>query len=231
MGRILVTAAVVTLLAAAVLWLMVHHIPRWYQPAYVEESRLGRVRADAVSTYNRIGDAIARRKLFTLTIEDRRVSEWIAARERIWPGSGEWVPQWMPEPMVRFREGRIVVGARIDMEGHQFVAGAHLSVELGRDEILKLRLDRLTAGSLPLPVGVLARPMARLLRMEGQDLDYLPLPVAAVAQYFRESEPAKALSEGVRRANRFVWENGRRPFRIDAIQVRDGEIALTIEPL
>ena len=109
--------------------------------------------------------------------------------------------------------------------------GAHLVIELGSDDILVVRLDRVTAGSLPVPLRTLAGPLARLLRLDGRDLDTLPAPIADAAQYFRGSEPMAVLSQGVRRANRFIWENGRRPYRIAEIQIGEGKLTLTIEPL
>ena len=229
--RVLIGLALAVLVAGGGLWLVVHHVPEWYAPVYVPEVRMNQVRADAVHSYNRFGNAVVRRGTFDFTLDDRAVSEWIAARERIWPESGDWLPEWVSEPVVRFRDGHILVGARLDFGDRQLIAGARLTVELGSDDILVVRLERVTAGSLPLPLGALAGPLTRLLRLEDHDLDFLPGPVADAAQYFRESEPVAALSRGVRRANRFIWENGRRPYRIQTIEITDGKLTLTIEPL
>ncbi len=229
--RTLFGVAVAMVAGLGVLCMVVHHVPGWYQSVYVPEVRLDEVRADATRSYSRFGDGLARRKTFEFTLDEHQVSEWIAARERIWPESGGWVPPWVNDPLVRFQEQRILVGARVDLDGHQLIAGAYLSIEVGSDDILVVRLERVTVGSLPVPLGLLARPLARLLRMEGHDLDFVPAPLADTAQYFRDSEAAAALSEGVRRANRFIWENGRRPYRIEDIRIGDGKLTLTIEPL
>ena len=230
-----VVVAVSGVLAAlgtvVVLWMVVHHIPGWYEPVDVPESRLDEVRTDATRCYNRFGDGVVRRKRFRITLDERQISEWIAAREQIWPESGAWVPAWVEDPIVRLRDGRIIVAARVDVNGLQCIAGAHLAIEVGSNDILVVRLEQVTVGSLPVPLGALAGPLARLLRMEGNDLDFLPVPVADAAQYFRDSEPVAALSEGVRRANRFIWGNGRRPYRIAGIELGDGMTKLTIEPL
>ena len=227
--RLLIGIAVAALAAAGGLWLVVHHVPGWYEPLYVPEARMDQVRADAVRSYDRFGNALVRRRTFEFALDDHQVSEWIAARERIWPESGKWVPDWLNEPVVSFRDGHILVGGRLDLDGHQLIAGAQLTVDLGSDDILVVSLERVTAGSLPLPLGALSGPLGRLLRLEGHDLDFLPEPLADAAQYFRESEPVAALSEGVRRANRFIWENGRRPYRIAALEIADGKLTLTIE--
>ena len=218
------------LLGGLVLWLMVHHVPGWYVPVYVPEARMDQVRADAINRYNRIGDSMVRRTPFEVVLDENQVSEWVAARERIWPQAGAWIPGWLHDPIIRFRNGRIITAARVEADGYRCIAGAHLSIELGADDILVVRLDRVTIGSLPVPLGALAGPVGGVLRMKGRDLDLMPLPVADVAEYFRESEPMAALSEGIRRANRFIWENGRRPYRIAGIKIADGKLTLTIEP-
>ncbi len=229
--RLLLGAALLLFGLAGTLWLMVHRTPGWYAPAYVPEVRLDEVRADATRAYNRFGDGLVRRQPFDLVLDERQVSEWIAARERIWPESGGWVPGWVNDPIVRFRDGHILVAARLDLDGRQFIAGAHLRVEVGQDDILVVRLDRVTAGSLPVPLGALAGPLGRLLRLEGRDLDFLPAPVADAARFFRQSEPSAALTRGIRRANRFIWENGHRPYRIAALRIAEGKLTLTIAPL
>lgn len=230
-GALLIGGPVVVLAVAAALWLIVHHVPGWYEPVYVPHARLDEVRAEAVRSYGAFGDSVARRRTFTFTLDERRVNEWIAARERIWPESGTWLPAWVADPMIAFRDGRLIVAARLDRGGHQLIASAGLTVDVGQDDILVVRLERLAAGSMPVPIGVLARPLARLLQLEGQDLDLVPAPVADAARYFRDSEPLAALSKGVRRANRFIWANGRRPYRIQTIEFTDGKLTLTVEPL
>lgn len=217
--------------ALAALWLAAHHIPSWYHPVYVPEHRLDEVRSDAARTFNRFGDGLVRRRPFTLVLDEHRIGEWIDARERIWPGSGAWVPSWLNDPVIRLHDGQLTVSARVELEGYQFIAVADLSVEIGSDDILIIRLERIAAGSLPLPVGLLGDPLTSLLRLEGLDLDYLPAPVAEAAEYFRESDPIATLSKGVRRANRFIWENGRRPYRIESLTFADGQLTLGVDPL
>lgn len=229
--RILIGVVLVGGVFAGGLWLAAHHVPGWYQPVYVPEARLDEVRADATRNYNRFGDGVVRRKPFDLTFDEHQVSAWIAARERIWPQSVDWIPAWLNDPIIRFQEGHIVVAARVEFEGYEFIAGAHLTIEVGNDDILVVRLVRVTIGSLPVPLGMLGGSLASLLRMEGCDPDFMPAPVADTAEYFRESEPTTVLSEGLRRANRFIWENGRRPYRIAGIKINNGKLTLTIEPL
>jgi len=229
--RALIGLAVAILVVGGGLWMVVHHVPGWYKPVYVPEAQIDQVRTDAVRNYSRFGDGLVRHNTFAFTLDERQVSEWITAREHIWPESGDWLPAWVKEPVVSFRDGHILVGARLDFDGHQLIAGAYLTIELGSDDILVVRLDRVVAGSLPLPLSALGGPLAQLLRLEGRDLDFLPESVADTAEYFRESEPVSVLSKGIRRANRFIWENGRRPYRIDAIKIADGKLTLTIEPL
>ena len=229
--RVLAAVGLAGLTLGAVFWLIVHHIPRWYQPVYVAEAELDQVRADAVRSYNQFGDGVAHRKTFDLTLDEREVSQWIAARERIWPEAGAWLPPWVQEPVVCFREGHMIVAARVTLGGSELIAAAHLSLAVGTDEMIIVRLERMTAGSLPIPVGALAQPLARLLRLEGRDLDLLPSPVADTVQTFRESEPVAVLSTGLRRANRFIWENGRRPYRLAGVKIDQGKLTLSIEPL
>ncbi|MCP4592392.1 MAG: hypothetical protein GY842_16795 [bacterium] len=223
--------ALVVVVSIAVLWLALHRIPSWYVPVYVAHDQLDAVRADTARTYNRFGNRLVRRKTFDLKFNEDQVTAWINAREHIWPESGGWLPAWIEDPVVRFRAGSMVVAARIHADHVQFVGSAALTVEIGADDILVIRLQRASAGALPIPVGLLAEPLAQLLRLEGRDLDFMPLPVADAARYFRESEPVQALTEGVRRANRFIWENGRRPYRIADLKIDEGSLTLTIEPL
>lgn len=229
--RTLIACALLAPVVFCAFWLTLHHIPKWYDPVYVPEARLDDVRAEAANTYNAISEGIIRGREFDLVLDERRVTEWVSAGNRIWPGAANLIPGWLEDPVVTFRDGRIILGARVHKNDHEMIAGVHLTLDVTDDEMVVLRMARLTGGSLPVPARWLGAPISSLLRMDNQDADLLPTPVADLVRKFRESEPLKLLSEGIPRANRFIWENGRRPFRIAAVHSDSGMLTLTIDPL
>lgn len=229
-------SAVLSLILLGGLWLLLHHIPAWYQPAYVTDARLGDVRASAADAFNLISERIAQGQSFEVALDERQVTEWISARERVWPASGGWLPAWLEDPVISFRHDRIILAARLNLEdrawlGGEWIGGVHLSVDLIEENMLVLRLRRITGGSLPVPSQWLAAPISSLLRMEDRDVGLLPSAAADLLRRMRDAEPLQLLSQGVRRANRFIWENGRRPFRIAGLRAADGKLTLTIDPL
>jgi hypothetical protein len=48
---------------------------------------------------------------------------------------------------------------------------------------------------------------------------------------FRTPRSVDDWFSGVQLRNRFVWPNGRRPFRIGALAVTDGELRARLDPL
>ena len=74
------------------LWLGLRHVPAWYRPVRVPPEQLQRVRDDLADKFREVSDRIVGGEPFEVTLTDRMVSQWIAARGQIWPDSQGWIP-------------------------------------------------------------------------------------------------------------------------------------------
>lgn len=218
-----------TLLA---LWLTLEHRPGWYRPVPLDPAAIQRARGEATNQVDVVGDRLVARKPFELVLTDRQVTEWLTALPDIWPEAGQAIPPEISEPAVRFADGGILIGAHVANKGWRVIVSVRLVVDIADDgSTVGLRLAGVYGGSLPFPRPLLERMVDRKLRQEsGSQAAAAPEP-RAVIQSADDIRSAKQLFDGIRTPNRFVWPNGRRPFRIEGITIRDGELRLRIRPL
>lgn len=235
-GRRLRIAAKMALAAIAVgfvaLWFAFQHKPGWYRPAALDEAMLRRARSESVATADYVGDRLVERETFEVTLSDRAVNEWLAAMPELWPEARQAWPPELTEPAVRFDHGSIRLGGNIEYRGWRAIVAVGLTLTVAEDgRSIAVRLDGASGGSLPAPRAVLERwidpELARLARRSaergrsGEGLDSVLSQARSIGDLYA----------GVSVRNRFVWFNGHRPFRIGAIEVREGELKLRIEPL
>ena len=216
--RVLTAGLVLGPIVAILLWLTLHHIPSWYRPAALDEAGTQRARSEAVSITDYISDQMVKRKPFEVTLSDKMLTQWLAALPSIWPTAHERLPPQISDIAVRFDRNVVRIGARYDRSVLTIV-NIHLALDTNENGTqLSVRALYVCCGSLPIPIAILDRMLT----------DRLATVDSAAA---RKIESMSDLVKGVQFENRFVWFNGRRPFRIDSIQVRSGELRLRISPL
>lgn len=223
----LVAAGLLTLAGG---WLGLRHIPVWYHPAPVADDQLQRVRDSLTDAFREISDRMVRAKTFEFALTDQRVSEWITARGQIWPDADEWLPDWLKDPVLAFTPGRVVLGVLLDRDGWQTIVGVHFSIQiLGHDVVL--RLEKVTAGALPVPLAALAGPLEKLIYSDRLDPEAMPDELARAIEKLRDGPALSFLSQDQRIHGPFIWKNGDRPYNLTNIQIGKGWVKAKIQPL
>ncbi|MEK7757244.1 MAG: hypothetical protein AAB385_08530 [Planctomycetota bacterium] len=215
------------------LWLAFQHKPAWYQPVRLDEQGYQLARRDAVATADSISDQLVQGKEFELILTDRSVNEWLAALPRIWPEAKRTLPDELRDPAVRFAEDRIRFAAHFDKNGWQAIVSVDLFVRVSDDGTsVTIALAGARGGSLPVPRAVierLLRPLIEHARSNGMNHDTdATSPWDAAVKSVRSVDQ---LFTGVTTRNRFVWPNGKRPFRIESIRATNGELHIRLHPL
>jgi hypothetical protein len=208
-------------------WLAIARVPSWYVPVEVSHADLTRVRNSLPNTYQAVNERIIAGEAFEFSIPERLVSEWIVARGELYPEAHGWLPDWLRDPVVSFQDGHCVVGARIDYRGWQTILGIHLEVECSADEV-RVRVARLTAGSVPIPLTRLTGPLQELLASPRLDPDLMPDPGAEIVRRLRSQGADRLIREGVSWRNLFRTRNGRRVFKLTGVDPRDGQLTLRV---
>jgi hypothetical protein len=211
-------------------WLAVHYVPSWYQPVTVADDDLQRVRKGLTDAFGSVSDQMVAGAPFTVTLSDRDVSEWLVARAEIWPEAGSWIPEWLRGPVVAFVPGRIILAAYFQRDGWEAIVGLHLSAETVNQRVT-LKLESITVGALPVPIGTLASSLNSLIRGNRFDVNAMPDELAALVRKLRETNHLEKLTEGLTLDQTLIWQNGDRPYRIEDVQITHGEMAVEIKPL
>ncbi len=215
------------------LWLAFQHKPAWYQPVHLDEQGYHLARRDAVATADSISDQLVQGKEFELVLTDRSVNGWLAALPSIWPEAKQTLPDELRDPAVRFTEDHIRFAAHFDKNGWQAIVSVDLFVRVSDDGTnVTVALAGARGGSLPVPRTIierLLRPLIEHARSSGKNHDAdATSPWDAAVKSVRSVDQ---LFTGVTSRNRFVWPNGKRPFRIASIRVTDGELHIRLQPL
>ncbi len=218
-------------IALVVLWLTFHHKPSWYHPVTLDSVGAQRARRDAVSTADFVSDRMVQRKPFDVVLHDTEVTNWLAALPTIWPHADEILPPEIDQPAVSFRDGEVRVGAHYRGPSWQAVVSVGVRFDVSDDgAAIGIRLANVRGGSMPIPQSALNRLLdaARLDSLFGREVATTDEGVPIFE--LRTIRSVSDLFQGVRIENRFVWFNGRRPFRIASIQIQDGALRLRLEP-
>jgi len=226
-GLLIATAVVIAALAG--LWLAVERVPAWYAPIEVSQAELTRVRNSLPNTYQSLTDQVIAGSPFDFSLSERSLTEWVVARGELYPEARAWLPDWLRDPVVCFRDGRCVVGARVNYQGWQTILGIHLEFDVA-DDAITARVARLTAGSVPIPISRLSGPLADLLSEERLDITLLPDPIAEVVTRLRHEGVSHLIDEGVRWPNLFELRNGRRLIKLGAASAADGTLTVRVIP-
>ena len=212
------------------LWLLLAHVPWWYRPPHIPEAEYTRIRNELLESVSDFGDQLVEGRPFELTLTDRQISEWVAARSEVWPEADEWIPDFVQDPVIVFEPGRLILAGRVDKSGWQAIASAHLTFDLAGDAIT-VRLAEASCGSCPLPVSLIADRLEPVLTAGGQDVDAMPDALADVVRFFRDQGAVEYLKHGVTVDNRFHWQVSKRWFRIRDLAIERGQLRMLVEPL
>jgi len=237
--RILRRAALITLivspLALLTLCLALEHRPDWYRPAFLDEQGVQSARRDATNAVDQFGDQLVRRRPFDVVLRDDALTTWLSAMPHIWPDAAQALPRQLHDPALRFEPGAIRFGAIYDFSGWRALVSAAVAATLvDGGEVIDLRLTEARCGSVRVPELLLGRIVDPHLRPAASSAaEQAPASATApeLLSSLREVRSIYQLCRGVGIRNRFVWPNGKRPFRIDRIQIDAGELRLRIEPL
>ena len=236
-----IASAILAPVALIGAWLAFQHKPAWYQPVRLDEEGYQLARRDAVATADAISDQIVQGKTFEVLLTDRSVNEWIAALPRVSPEARRALPPELHDPAVRFLRGsgqvtdeRIRVGAHFEKSGWQAIVSVDLALRVSPDGInLTIALAAVRGGSLPVPRAIVERLLGPLLEhahRRHRDHDDADAD-STWGTTLDNLHSTDQLFNGVTIRNRFVWPNGRRPFRIESVRITDGELRCRLQPL
>lgn len=236
--RVASVGLIVVPLVVIALWLTLHHKPDWYHPVELDAHGMQRARRQALSTADSISDQMVQRNPFDIVLTDESVTQWIAALGSIWPEAAERIPSEITDIAVAFDDGVVRIGGRYRGSWHAIV-NVHLELGVTEDgSKLWIQLLSIYGGSLPITRSMIERMLAGRLGADESTSDAPNDGSEGVESLTRwlgsPSDHADGPSETRSRAeieNRFVWFNGRRPYRILSIQVVAGELRARIEPL
>ncbi len=209
------------------LWLIFQHKPDWYRPPPVNERMLRDTRSEVAEIVEGISQRIVRGETFDLSFTEGTVNQWLAALPHVWPDARRNVPPELRDLVIRFDAGRIRIASLFVKGGWRAVLTMAVEVGLSTDgRRVSLELIEAHGGSLPVPHSVLAYMLGGLATGGADSVirsGHPPTP--------RMPDTAVDWLSGLRVPNRFVWPNGKRPFRIDAIELTPGRIRLRLESL
>ena len=207
-----------------------------------------------------VSDRMVEGEPFDVVLVDRSVNEWLAALPHAWPDALDALPPELSRPVVRFigkplwdrlssrsndrleslshterqsrfAPGEIIVGAHFAHGGWSAIASVRASLCVSEDGTrIEIRWNGAYGGSLALPEWLVENLLTE------QPVDRW---IAGVSRKAGSSggpkdrsgtDGAAKLLQGFEIDNRFVWFNGKRPFRIDSIEIDEGELHLRIEP-
>ena len=205
-------------------WMIISHVPSWYRPAIIAPHEQQKVRDDFETAFKTMSDNVMKSRPFEVVLSDRQLTRWLAMRGRMLPEAEEWLPETLLDPVAHFDGGVARVAATISLGEYRAVASIGFSVRVDRAE-LRVRPVSAMLGSLRIPIGV-----AWWLTSQFEE----PRTLAMASNTGSGADGSgrfESMTEGFRFENRLHWKNGDRYFRIADVEVRDGAIRLTIEPL
>ena len=209
------------------LWLIFQHKPDWYRPPPVNERMLRDIRSEVAEIVEGISQRIVRGETFDLSFTDETVNQWLAALPHVWPDARRNVPPELRDLVIRFDAGRIRIASLLVKGGWRAVLTVAVEVALSKDgRRVSLQLIEAHGGSLPIPHTVLAYMLGGLAIGGGDTAVRSGNPPT-----LHKPDTAADWLNGVQVPNRFIWPNGKRPFRIDAIELTEGRIRLRLESL
>jgi hypothetical protein len=149
-----------------ILFLAFQHKPGWYKPARIDRKdadALQAVRREVTNRLDDFGRKLVEGKPFEFTISDTAINHLLTILPDVWPEAGARIPREIVEPAVAFENGGIRIGAILNTSNWLFVAGARCLISVAPDSSqLRLTLDGVSGGSLPIPRSIIMRSLERV---------------------------------------------------------------------
>ncbi len=226
-------AATLALIVLVGLWLTFQHKPAWYQPVRLNEQNYQNARRSSLMTADSISDQLVQGRESELVLSDRMVNEWLAALPLLWPEAKRKMPDEIRDPAVRFMRDRIRLAAHINKDGWQAIISVDLFVRVSGDgKSVTIALAGARGGSLPIPRTIIAKLLRPLIEQTRRGSNYQENDNASPWDAaLKGVQSVNDLYAGVTTRNRFVWPNGKRPFRIASIRTGNGELRIQLQPL
>jgi hypothetical protein len=229
--RAAVALLVIVPLGLAGAWLAFQHKPGWYRPVEVTEEVFQRAQADTASLADSISHDVVSGRTADVTLADAAVNEWLACLPRLLPEEYEAIPPEIGHPAVHFGSDELRVGAYVARDGWHAILSVGLAVSVSEDgQTVRVALNDVRGGSLPVPRVVLDRVLEPLLQ-EALAAQRGHRRGGTADRLLRQVRSVDDLYEGITLENRFVWPNGERPFRIEAITIDEGTARIRLDPL
>ncbi|MHC5108991.1 MAG: hypothetical protein ACYTHJ_03830 [Planctomycetota bacterium] len=221
---------VVVVLSLVILWLCFQRRPGWYRPAILDQDGVRRASSAAVAWADDVSDRMVRADPFKLVLSNEEVTEFAAILPELFPDEFAGWPPELTLPAVAFADGFIHVGFHCEREGWRLIAVVELAVEVNEtSQEITVALAGVRGGSLPIPRFLLRKQVDPIIARE---ISRLEKPYRRHGQHFlNDLAGVDDLIEGVQIPNRFVWPNGKRPFRITQVDASEGKLNLWIRPL
>ena len=218
-----VGSAAIFCLCIVVVCALLQRKPAWYRPVDLDEQLLQRVRRETAAAADDFGDRLVAGRRFEIQLRDSDINAWLSAAPLLWPEvQGHW-PAYLTGPAIQFGADRVLLGAHLEVSGWRIIATAEVQAHPSGDlQHWQLRLHKCYGGELPLPRFLIDQIATRNSPQDRKpDGDEFTAKLSDVDQLF----------SGVPLRNRFVWPNGKRPFRIAQLHSADGVLRVVIDPL
>jgi hypothetical protein len=187
--------------------------PAWYRPYALSESHLQAARMEALRILDSVSDRMVQGEPFEIVLSDHQLNVWLAGLDRIWPEAARQFPSFVADPFVKFTPDAMDVAARVESKGWRAIVSTRYTLALSHDKsTLTVGLSSATCGSMGLPRSLVAAALPARVGVGGRGYD------------------VAGLFNGLTLANRFVWPNGRRAFRLSEVTVNSGSVRIRIEP-
>lgn len=184
--------------------------PTWYQPAAIDYERLESDKRALTETADRIGDELNARRPIRVEIDQEQLNRWITARREV-PGGEQFDLPNVELPFVSLMDGnRVRVAATLKSGGWRMVVSITGGVAL-EGELLRIRLDEIGAGRMPVPSGALREALRKEFETGG------------LGRYLQADGSLLI-------PNDLVWPNGKKRCRVQAIEISAGKAVIELVP-
>ena len=230
-GRSLTVALYLFPLAAVSLWLALAYRPGWYQPPTLSDADLVRAHSSAISRIDFVSDRIVAGMPFEVELTERELNEWLAILPNAWPAVLDKLPPEIRHPVVRLGEGSMLLGMHYSRSGWQSILSVSVTLSVASNgESVQVQVTEVHSGAVPVPGFVVDRILG--LSPEGGEGQPASEPRSSPngAEVMAASHD-RIVHRSFDYPNRFIWFNGKRPFRIAALTVEPGLLRLRLDPL
>jgi len=221
LSRCMAVAAILGLVALLGAWLTVQYMPGWYAPARVAPQNVQETKDNLTAAFTDFSEKVNRDEPFRFALSQEQVNRWLAVREEFGPQARELFPTWLSDPVIIMRQDRLGLAGTVSHKGFRSVVSLWWRIAPGPERV-RVQLTGVRAGGLPIPHKAGIALVGRFLPpADGRRRDDPPSLVERVEQ----------LLAGKQVENRFLWENGKREFRLVSLELTNGALRLTAQAL